>query len=115
MKQGFAARRDNNFQAWYFLTSNAKGITQFWCLTDSNFFVLLDDLLSFCMPKKKVSKEKRHPASPSMAKSAIDPFRASQVTAREKLAFGSNSFPLNPLLAAVLSGAEGLVVAGSLC
>jgi hypothetical protein len=50
-----------------------------------------------------------------MAKSAIDPLRASQVTAREKLAFGSNSFPLNPLLAAVLSGAEGLVVAGSLC
>ena len=50
-----------------------------------------------------------------MAKSAIDPFRASQVTAREKLGFGSNSFPLNPLLAAVLSGAEGLVVAGSLC
>ncbi|MFT6551843.1 MAG: hypothetical protein ACJA1I_001890 [Zhongshania marina] len=45
MKQGFAARRDNNFQVWYFLTSNAKGITQFWCLTDSNFFVLLDDLL----------------------------------------------------------------------
>ncbi|MFT6551832.1 MAG: hypothetical protein ACJA1I_001879 [Zhongshania marina] len=36
--------------------------------------------------------------------------RASQVTAREKLAFGSNSFPLNPLLAPVLSGAEGKLV-----
>jgi len=34
--------------------------------------------------------------------------RASQVTVREKLACGSNSFPLNPLLAPVLSGAEGL-------
>jgi len=34
--------------------------------------------------------------------------RASQVTAREKLASGSNNFPLNPLLAAVLSGAEGI-------
>jgi hypothetical protein len=32
----------------------------------------LGDLLSFCMPKKKVSKEKRHPTSPSMAKSAIE-------------------------------------------
>ena len=42
-----------------------------------------------------------------MAKDAINAFRASQVTAREKLASGSNSFPLNPLLAAVLSGAEG--------
>tara|TARA_R110000782_G_scaffold57842_3_gene121203 strand:- start:157 stop:297 length:141 start_codon:yes stop_codon:yes gene_type:complete len=46
------------------------------------------------LPKKKVSKEKRHPASPSMAKSAIETLRASQVTAREKLAFGSNSFSL---------------------
>jgi len=35
-------------------------------------------------------------------------FRASQVTAREKLAIGSNSFPLNPLLAPVLGGAEGI-------
>jgi hypothetical protein len=33
----------------------------------------LGDLLSFCMPKKKVSKEKGHPTSPSMAKNAIDP------------------------------------------
>jgi hypothetical protein len=49
------------------------------------------------MPKKKVGKEKRHPASPSMAKDAIDALRASQVTAREKLAFGSNSFPLKPV------------------
>ena len=39
--------------------------------------------------------------------------RASQVTAREKLTFGSNSFPLNPLLAPVLSGAEGRLAAGS--
>jgi hypothetical protein len=39
-------------------------------------------------------------------------FRASQVTAREKLACGSNSFPLNPLLAPVLSGAEGRWRAG---
>ncbi|MBQ0760490.1 MAG: hypothetical protein KBT72_12610 [Zhongshania sp.] len=90
------------------LAPNATGIAQFWRLTDSNFFVLLDDSLSFCMPKKKVSKEKRHPTSPSMAKNAIDTLRASQVTAREKLACGSNSFPLNPLLAPVLSGAEGL-------
>jgi hypothetical protein len=67
----------------------------------------LGDLLSF-LPKKKVSKEKGHPTSPSMAKNAIDALRASQVTAREKLAFGSNSFPLNPLLAVVLSGAEGI-------
>ncbi|MFT6579180.1 MAG: nitrate reductase NapE component [Zhongshania sp.] len=44
-----------------------------------------------------------------MAKSAIDALRASQVTAREKLAFGSNSFPLYPLLAVVLSGAEGML------
>jgi hypothetical protein len=43
-----------------------------------------------------------------MAKSAIDTLRASQITAREKLAFGSNSFPLNPLLAPVLCGAEGI-------
>ncbi|POP54067.1 hypothetical protein [Zhongshania marina] len=68
----------------------------------------LGDSLSFCMPKKKVSKEKRHPAAASMTKNAIDTFRASQVTAREKLAFGSNSFPLNPLLAPVLSAAEGI-------
>jgi hypothetical protein len=34
--------------------------------------------------------------------------RASQVTAREKLASGPNSFPLNPLLAPVLGGAEGI-------
>ena len=73
-------------------------------------FALLGDSLSFCLPKKKVSKEKGHPAPPSMAKSAIDALRASQVTAREKLAFGSNNFPLNPLLAAVLSGVEGTLV-----
>jgi len=73
----------------------------------ANFVFALAGRLTF-LPKKKVSKEKRHPASPSMAKNAIDAFRASQVTAREKLAFGSNSFPLNPLLAVVLSGAEGI-------
>jgi hypothetical protein len=43
-----------------------------------------------------------------MAKNAIDALRASQVTALEKLASGSNSFPLNPLLAPVLGGAEGI-------
>jgi hypothetical protein len=68
----------------------------------------LGDLLSFCMPKKKVSKEKGTLHHRRWQKSAIDAFRASQVTAREKLACGSNSFPLNPLLAPVLSGAEGL-------
>jgi hypothetical protein len=60
------------------------------------------------MPKKKVSKEKGTLHHRRWQKSAIDAFRASQVTAREKLACGSNSFPLNPLLAPVLSGAEGL-------
>jgi hypothetical protein len=58
-------------------------------------FAQLGDSLSFCLPKNKVSKEKGRPASPSMAKDAIDPLRASQVTARGKLAFGSNSFPLD--------------------
>ncbi|MBQ0794491.1 hypothetical protein [Zhongshania sp.] len=67
----------------------------------------------FLLAQKKVSKEKRHPASPSMAKNAIETLRASQVTARaacprKKHAYGSNSFPLNPLPAAVLSGAEGI-------
>jgi hypothetical protein len=35
-------------------------------------FVLLDDPLSFFWPKKKVSKEKARPASPLMARNAID-------------------------------------------
>jgi hypothetical protein len=138
----------------FILTPNATGMAQFWRLTDSNFFVLLDDLLYsalraspygspksgdqienfvFLHAQKESKQRKRHPTSPSMAKkrhrvnsgrhaprpkgrpcgrskrlSCRFVILASQITEREKLACGSNSFPLNPLLAPVLSGAEGL-------
>ncbi|WP_159267314.1 hypothetical protein [Zhongshania aliphaticivorans] len=60
------------------------------------------------MPTQKESQQrKKAPSSPSMANNAIDTLHASQVRAREKLAFGSNSFQLNPLLTAVLGDAEG--------
>jgi hypothetical protein len=49
-----------------------------------------------------------------MAKNAIDALCASQVTARKELACGSNSFPLNPLLAPVLGGVEGQMVPTSI-
>jgi len=43
------------------LTPNATGIAQFWRLTDSNFFVLLDDLLSFCLAQKESKQRKKAP------------------------------------------------------
>jgi hypothetical protein len=51
---------------------NARSIACYVVLPLARFSPSLGDLLSFCMPKKKVSKEKGHPTSPSMAKNAID-------------------------------------------
>jgi len=75
----------------------------------SDVFALLGDLLSLCVPKEKVSKEKGHPASLSSANRRRSPARDASCAGAAELASLKQSSRNSRAALDVLGSAEGEV------
>jgi hypothetical protein len=78
------------------------------------FSPLLGDLLSLCLPKEKVSKEKGHPASLSSANRRRFPARDASCAGAAELASLKQSSRNSRTARVVLGSAEGIVVCATL-